>query len=374
MATLPLPDETLRKSVEAFQRCGTIAAASRELGISWDTLRNRLMRAEERNLTGEVSGKPLPIGERITGRSTLYDEQNNRVLEWVKTARDKVTEDAVDAIRAAFDSYKGLVPRTPAPKATSADLLTLYNIADHHLGLYSWADETGADYDLAIGADILRGSMTQLVDMAPPAETAVILNLGDFFHSDTNENRTLRSGHALDVDTRYAKVLQTGVDLLMECVQMALAKHKRVIVRCLPGNHDDHSALALSVALAAAFKKEPRIDVDTNPGRFWFHRHGKVMLAATHGDKTKLADMPGIMAATRPDDWGATLYRHSFSGHIHHQSRVEKHGAICETMPTLAAKDAYAASHGYSSNRSMIAISYHAEKGEFARSTVNVSL
>lgn len=366
-------------AIEAFQTLqrhgGNIEATRLELGCGWHTVKRRINAYWDRNLGGEQCGEPLPEGSRLKGVSTLYNAvTGEKMMEWVKTTRDKSTEDAVDAIRSAFDAYAGLVPRTPAPRVADADLLTVYNIADHHLGLYAWQEEAGADYDLAIGSDLLRSSMHQLVDMAPSSETAVILNLGDFFHSDTSENRTMRSGHSLDVDTRWAKVLQTGVDLLMECVQRALEKHKRVIVRCLPGNHDDHSALALSVALNAAFRKEPRIDVDTNPGRFWFHRFGKVLLAATHGDKTKLADMPGIMAAACSEDWGATKYRYGLSGHLHHQAKIEKHGAICEILPTLAAKDAYAAGHGYTSGRAMIAISYHVERGEIIRSTVNVGV
>lgn len=368
-------DDELRTTYATFMGCKeSIRATATQLDVARSTVRRHIRLARERNLDSVAQGGPLAVGERIKGRSSLYGPDGDLKAEWVKTIRDSDTENAVDAIKDAFDDYKGLFPKTPAPKTSNKDLLTVYNIADHHMGLYAWKEETGNDYDLDIGTNILRDSMRQLVEMSPPSETAVILNLGDFFHADNQENRTMRSGHALDVDTRYAKVLRTGVDLLVECVHTALQKHKNVVVRCLPGNHDDHAALALSVALANGFSKEKRVDIDINPGRFWFYRFGRVMLAATHGDKTKLADMPGIMAATNADDWGATEFRYSYSGHIHHQTRLEKHGAICETMPTLAAKDAYSADHGYSSNRAMIAITHHKERGEYLRHTVNVPL
>lgn len=368
-----LSNEELARTVEAVREHGSASKASIHLGMDRRAVDRRMISARERNLLGEVSGRELQPGERIIGVSTRYDADREFAGEWVKTKRDPATEGAIDAITAAFDQYTGQAGKIPAPKTAGGDLLTIYNIADHHLGLYAWGDETGNDYDLDIGANLLRATVRQLIEMAPASHTAVILNLGDFFHSDNQDNQTARSGHSLDVDTRFSKVLQTGVALMVECIQMALTKHKRVIVRCLPGNHDDHTALALSVALAAFFSKEKRLDIDTDPGRFWFHQFGKVLLAATHGDKTKLADMPGIMAATRHEDWGRSQYRYAFSGHIHHQTRVEKHGAICETMPTLAAKDAYSAGHGYTSNRAMISITYHKDRGEYLRHTVNVA-
>lgn len=374
MPARPLSNEVLLETLKAYNANGRdCQKTSVATGMPRSTIQSRIAMAHSRNLTGEVSGRELNPGERITGVSTLYGPDGSVNAEWVKTARDKIAENAMDAITASLDAYKGKFAKTPAPKAVNSDLLTLYNIADHHLGLYSWANETGSDYDLDIGSKLLRQTMHQLVDMAPPSETAVILNLGDFFHADNSDNQTSRSKHALDVDTRFAKVLQTGVNLLVECVHLALKKHKRVIIRCLPGNHDDHSALMLSIAIENAFSKEKRVEVDTDPGRFWYYLHGKTMLAATHGDKTKLLDLPGTMASKQPQEWGASEYRYAFSGHVHHQTKVEKHGAICETMPTLAAKDAWAASKGFSANRAMISITFDKNRGEYLRHTVNVA-
>src|SRR5262249_31968355 len=150
-----------------------------------------------------------------------------------------------------------------------------------------------------------------------PSDTAIILNLGDFFHSDSNENRTRRSGNPLDVDTRYAKVLHTGVALLCWVVDKALGRHNTVIVRNLQGNHDPYAALALTIAVDAYYRNEPRVKVDTSPAPYFFHRFGKVLIGATHGDMAKAEDMPGVMAGMVPEMWGLSQYRYVYCGHWH---------------------------------------------------------
>lgn len=315
----------------------------------------------------------LPDGFTVNATSTLIDAQGQVLQRWVKARRDAAGDIAVDAIRTVFDEYRGKAAVAPAPKKLQdADLLTVYNIADHHLGLYAWAAETGADYDLAIGERVLLDAMRSLVSQAPNSEVAIILQLGDFLHADNSENRTLRSGNVLDVDTRYAKVLQVGVKLMIECVEQALKRHSTVIVRNLPGNHDLHSALALSIALSCFFANNPRVTVDLDPSKFFFYRFGKVMIAATHGDTVKLPKFPGLMAAYQPAMWGATSYRYGYTGHIHHQRSVEENGAVCEAFRTLAGKDAFHHAGGYSSGRSMVAITHHRDRGEFLRSTVTI--
>jgi len=154
--------------------------------------------------------------------------------------------------------------------------------------------------------------------------------------------------------------------------ELALQKHEQVILRFLPGNHDPEAAQWIAIALSLFFEKNPRVTVDGDPSDFWFHRHGKVMLAANHGHKMKPEELPGVMASYRPDDWGKTKYRYGFSGHVHHIRAGEKHGAKWETFRTVSARDAYAHQHGYLSGRELVSITYHAERGERMRQTVSV--
>jgi hypothetical protein len=176
------------------------------------------------------------------------------------------------------------------------------------------------------------------------------------------------------VDSRYPKVLWSGIQTFRRAVLRALEKHKRVIVRFEPGNHDPEAKWALTIAMAAYFENEPRVEVDLTPGKFWYYRFGKVLIASTHGDTAKHQLLGGIMAADRPEDWGATRHRYWYTGHVHSSNVTELPGVLCESFRTLAAKDAYAAGHGYRAGRDMRAIVHHREHGEVERHRCDVGM
>jgi hypothetical protein len=223
--------------------------------------------------------------------------------------------------------------------------------------------------------DYYAQELFQQEELTGYLKTGVILNLGDFFHSDNDSNRTPKSGNILDVDGRYAKILRVGVDLIIHCVQLGLQKHEEILLRCLPGNHDPYACLALTVALAAFFHNNPRVKVDDDASAFFKYKFGKVLVTACHGDLIKHGDMPGFVAATWPQDWGATEFRYCYLGHVHHRSigGGERAGMQWETFQVLAPKDVWHKNSGYVSGRSMSAITHHKNHGEVMRHTVSVS-
>jgi hypothetical protein len=114
--------------------------------------------------------------------------------------------------------------------------------------------------------------------------------------------------------------------------------------------------------------------VDLSQSKFWFYRFGKVLLGATHGDTVKHDQLLGVMAADQAENWGQTKHRYFYTGHVHHQSVREYPGLICESFRTLAAKDAYAAGHGYRAGRDMVAIIHHREHGEVERHRCDIGM
>jgi hypothetical protein len=345
-----------------------IRQVSTQLGPKGETQKEWIKQGPQHGEAFEV-----PEGHSIKGVSALVSGDGRTIQQWVKTKAEN-SDHVIDALKETFAKYKGHAKPVPPPKHASRDLLTVYPIGDFHAGLYSWAAETGEDWDLDIAEKTLRGTMADLVSSAPASETGLVLSLGDFFHMDDASNRTPASGHALDVDTRRAKVLQVGVKLLIDCIELALAKHKKVIVRCLAGNHDPATTPALNIALWAFFNKNPRVSVDCSPSKFFYHQFGKVMIASTHGDMCKMADLPGVMASAQPEMWGASRFRYGYTGHIHHKSQIckEINGVICESFQVLPPADAWHAAVGYGAGRSMQAITHHRETGEKFRHIVSI--
>lgn len=369
------------RAVDAINEAKSLRGAAKILGLSYSSV-NKALRALEKKaaLQGYAPKHDMthtvPTPFVVKGMSTLYDDDGKQRLQWVKTQLDhsKVEEVLREFVEWLVKDAKGLAPAIPAPKHSDDDLLAVYPMGDPHFGMYAWAAETGDDFDTEIAERLTCAAIDRLVASAPAAHTALILELGDFFHADSSANVTPTHGFQLDVDTRWARVMQIGLRAMIYVVKRAAEKHQKVIVRIKKGNHDPHSSFALALALDAYFHENERITVDLSPASHWYFKFGKVLIGSTHGDLTKMKDMPGIMAADRPEDWGLTKFRYWYAGHIHHIEVKEFPGVIVEYFRTLAARDAYHSGHGYRAGRDMRCIVHHKEFGEVERHRCDVAM
>ncbi|WP_421991671.1 hypothetical protein [Roseococcus sp.] len=391
---------TIEEIVAVYERLGSVAATARELNVARSTLRDRLAAAnvslpaqgfEVANETktfdkhGELirqsirtkaapgAKHEIPEGHSVKGESALLDPKGNVVLKWVKTREDALGAGLVEAMTSAMEKFTGAAPLVAPPADARDDIHTLYPLADLHMGMYSWAAETGGDYDVEIASKRAKDAYRSLVSLAPRSRSCTLLNLGDFFHANDQKNVTPGHGHQLDVDGRHARVLEAGADLLLEVIGMLLEHHYDVEFVCLAGNHDPTVADALRVAMRLYYRGHGRVTVDGSPAIAWYKRFGTNLIGATHGHTIKQADLPGMMAFDRAVDWGKTKHRQFFTAHIHHERAVEKAGVRVESFQTLASRDAYAAAGGWRSGQSIQAITLHHERGEIARSRVNVN-
>jgi hypothetical protein len=312
----------------------------------------------------------------VKGISSLYDGEGNLKAQWIKSNvnKDRQFQQMKEAVQDWAENLRDRAPLTIAPKSSEKELLAVYPMGDPHFGLYAYAQESGEDFDLKVAEEVTCKAIDRLVTSAPAAGTGLLLNLGDAFHADDSTNQTPASGNPLDVDTRFAKVAQVGLRALVHCVHRLLEKHENVVVWNMVGNHDPHSALWLSLCMDAFFNSEPRVTIDLSPSLYKFYRFGKVLLGAHHGHGAKSNDLPLLMAADRPEDWGQTEFRHWLCGHIHHWTAKEHPGVVVETFRTLAAKDAWHAGKGYRSRRDMNCIVYHMNFGEIHRIRCDIAM
>jgi len=373
--------ETQKQYFEAVREHGSIRAASRALGVAYSTINGCMKALERRAAVGGYAPEfglntPQPSPFSIKGTSTLYDEAGEKKLQWVKT---KVNDEQSEAIIREFVEHlvkdaKGLSKHVSPPKYSNDDLLAVYPLGDPHFGLYAWAAEAGEDFDTSTAESVTKGAIDRLVNSAPPAGTAIVLPLGDLLHADDTSNATPRNKNALDIDTRWAKVMMASLKALKHAIYRALEKHQRVIVRVVGGNHDPHSSYAIAMCLAEYFDNNERVTVDLSPSLFWYYRFGKVLLGSTHGDKAKGADLLGVMASDRAEDWGETKFRYWYCGHIHHVLKREYPGVVVEAFRTLAAADAWTAGMGYRTGRDMYCIVHHRDYGEIERHRCDITM
>lgn len=364
----------------AVRQHKTMYRAAKAMGVNERVLATSIQRLRQKAALQGHSPKhdmvhTVPDGFKVRGVSTYYGEDGKPKGQWVKSSSDDESRERMlrEFAETLAESVKGLAPITKPPKAGHEDLLCVVPMGDPHFGMYAWAADSGADFDLAIAERLTCAAIDRLVASGPAAGAALLLNLGDHFHADNQRNQT-QSGHQLDVDGRWAKVQKVGLMAMIHCIKRLLEKYPKVIFRINKGNHDGHSSYALALMLSCYFHNEPRVEIDLSPAVAWYFRFGKVLIGSTHGDTIKGKDMLSVMAADRPEDWGATKHRHWYVGHVHHHDSKEYHGGTVEYFRTLAARDAWHQGQGYRSGRDMCLIVHHREHGEVERHRCDIGM
>jgi hypothetical protein len=400
------------ETVKALVEYGTIAKASVALDVTRGCFEGRLREAKRRGVgadllaampprlvlkgqsilrdrDGNVTGRwdktklegrdpedvvQLPDPKKIVKVSTLYDQQGKVSQQWVAEKPEDAQREALWMAFAAklADDIKPAKPIAKPKGHAHSDLLAVYPVGDHHVGMLAWDKETGGDsYDLKTAEGILRDASRRLIDTCPPSEQALIAFLGDFFHYDSYASVTPTHKNLLDADGRYPKMVDVGVRMIRHMITAALERHQSVRVIFEKGNHDPATAAAVTVFLSHLYENEPRVSIDHSPRWFHYYEFGCVLLGTHHGDKVKKDKLLAVMATDQSEAWGRTDYRLMMIGHGHHEDRTEYPGGFVEMFGVLASSDAYAASAGYRSRRQMQALVFHRQHGLVARHVVN---
>lgn len=390
MPTQPLSDAQAQSAVDAYEQnsCNGHRAA-KSLGIAESTFRGWLKTARQRGMGTAIEKAqtvqgynpehglthPIPSPMQLNKTTTLYDKDGNIERQWVmaKMSDIQLQKHIETVIATLAKSIEGLSPLVKRPKQASNKLLCAYVMGDPHFGMHADAAESGDDFDLDIAKDTAIKAVDRLISSAPDAKIGLLLPVGDTVHADNKANTTT-GGTYLDVAARFHRVLEVTIEAYRHIVLRMLEKHPMVIVRFVGGNHDENSHLALAWAIKAYFSNNKRVVVDLDPSAFWYYKFGKVLIASTHGDKTKQENLLGVMVCDKPQWVGETEHRYFYTGHIHHQTVKEFSGLTCESFQTLAPKDAWHSAKGYRSGRSMLCIVHHEEHGEIERHRCGIGM
>lgn len=338
----------------------------------------RLGLLEERQQEGYQIA--VPEGFKVYQQTThvqVTDESGVVKNIWHRSAPPE-QQKSWDAWVKAIESYtqENLKPVKPvkSPVRSVADLLNLYVITDFHMGMLAYAPETGDDWDTNIAKNVLINAIKEMAERSPDAEEGLFCELGDFLHFDSLESITPTSGHLLDSDTRYDRLVDVTLSTMIECVDILARKHKKLKVVIAEGNHNLSGSVWVRKALKQVYKNNKRITIDDTCFPYYAHLHGEIMLGFHHGHKVKNKSLPALFASEPRyrDMWGKASYTYIHTGHTHQkeQDSSEYGGAIVERHQTLTSRDAYAARGGWVSKRAANQITYHQKKGEIGRVVV----
>ena len=349
-------------------------AIARHVGVTENSVRQRLTGARKHaEADGAIQGAMSSVGMQDAGPLHSGWIKSEGASLYFQMPKDKSANvNVTEIVREAFEGIPACPP-IPNPREFSEGLLTVYPIFDAHIGMRASSHESGEDMDNDMAEKRITNGIGQCVASSPASEQAVVLIGGDALHANDQTAMTPKSKHVLDVASSFADAVDVAIRTFAACVEMAAAKHKSVIVSVIQGNHDRDAYLSILYALRERYRDNPRIEVQRKGGEFFVMEWGRVMLASHHGDKAKAERLVMHMADEWAEMWGRTRYRFYFTGHMHHSKMQDIGGVQVEQMRAAAPRDAYAASHSYSSRSELQAIIYHKDSGEVSRVKVALS-
>lgn len=369
----PLQLEYLR----SVNHHGSASKAAKQFGVGKTAINGALDRLRRHAASQGYSPdhnmtRPVPDGFKVARISTNYDSSGQVAQQWVIGMPDKERQEEI--IREAYAAMASDLPRQAPiapPSSTAANLANVYTLTDSHVGMLAWEKENlEGNWDLSIAERTLIGCFEHMVRSSPAAGVGIVAQLGDFLHSDGLAAVTPTSGHLLEQDGRFPKVVRAAIRILRHVVNFALEHHERVIVLMAEGNHDLASSVWLRAMFQALYENEPRVQVIDSELPYYVYQHGATMIAWHHGHLKKNDQLPILFASQFPRVWGDTVKRYAHCGHRHHVEEKEHSGMTVVQHSTLAARDAYASRGGWMSERQCTAITYHTQWGQVARNTV----
>lgn len=310
---------------------------------------------------------------RHSALSTLVKYQNEEgvVLEWIKTPAAKQEKNR-DVYREIIDALRDDIPKAKPVKAVerkrATELVNCYVLTDYHLGMKAWHEENrGDDWDTRIAENLLVDWFSAAIHASPKAETAILAQLGDFLHWDGMDAVTPASGHLLDADTRFQKIVRVAIRALRRVISMLLEKYQLVHIIMAEGNHDPASSVWLREMFAAFYESEPRITVELSPDPYYCFEFGSTSLFFHHGHKKKVDSVDSGFVGKFREVFGRTKHSYAHMGHYHHIHVKETNLMVVEQHRTLASADAYASRGAWLSGRDAKCITYHRDFGEVGR-------
>jgi len=303
----------------------------------------------------------------VTDRATThvrFDKDGKEVRNiWYKEKFPNSNIDIIiDALKERIPvNMSNIAPPTKFEKNTMLEI----NLADMHIGVMCWKEETGdRNFNLGIAKTLYLQSVRETLERTGKVGLIRLVLLGDITHSDGLEAFTPESHHVLDVDSRWDKILKSTIDIIVSAVELSSSYAKKVEVYTLRGNHDKNASIGLRHILGAYFRSSKNITIDMSPSKMRCCVFGSSASAYVHGDRTNINRVASDLLTwiARNDVVGVRDF-YVTQGHLHKEEVHDVNGVRCEIMPTLMAKDAFASCGNWSSKRALISRIFDKERG-----------
>lgn len=302
-----------------------------------ETLATSVLKAKEQRVLVKAQKRRLKRHE-----ATLDNE------DWVRSfIKDLIT---------SLPEYKDAVAKPIKKKHKSSNYVAVLGLTDLHIG------KRGVDgFNSEIASKRAINTVTEASNKANTMwgepEYWVLTIGSDMLHVD-NYQGTTQKGTPMDTDVDAVDMMAIAYRTVERLV-LHLQNTAPVKVVAMTGNHDRMLSALLGMMIGARFHHDPDIEVVDGSRGSAYIRYGKSLLGFNHGDSIKAHNLPSVMSAERPKDWGECNGNWEwFCGHLHSLIlRVSEHnGCRVWTMPALSGTDRWHKLNGYSLNRKQLAM------------------
>lgn len=252
--------------------------------------------------------------------------------------------------------HKAAKPKKKKRSSATKSYIAVLGLTDLHIG------KRGIDgFNSQVAADRAIRTVTEAAksasDMWGTPDYFVITCGSDMLHVD-NYQGTTQKGTPMDTDVDAVDMMSIAYRT-MEYLVLHLQSYAPVKVVAMTGNHDRMLSALLGMMIDARFHDDDSIEVLDGSRGSAYIRYGDSLLGFNHGDSIKPHNLPSVMSAERPKDWGECDGNWEwFCGHLHSLIlRVSEHnGCRVWTMPALSGTDRWHKLNGYSLNRKQLAM------------------
>ena len=277
-----------------------------------------------------------------------------QVKVWLRRKQATSLEQALEALLVRTPASKPVVRKPAKREGKRMVEVALYDL---HFGLLAWEPETGEDYDVTLARKVTDDAVAQIAERTRRLgiERYLFPIGNDLFHVNDPSGLTPMHRNRLDVDSRLPRIIEEAGLALHDAVSLLLpiAPVKFIWV---PGNHDPQTSWWMLRELAAYYRNDERVTVDTSPKPRKVERYGVNLIWFVHGcdlaAKNEKA-LPGLFASEAAELWEPGQYREIHRGHTHKKQElwftgVETYGGVVvRTIPSLVGTDAWHFGKGF---------------------------
>lgn len=199
--------------------------------------------------------------------------------------------------------------------------LAVVNLYDAHLDKLPVKSTCGVESTLEQNVEVFLRTVDRIcVELVKNNVDEIVFPVGnDLFHTNGFNSQT-KKGTQIEYYGSPEDNYYVVCDAITEAVtRLAVVAKNKVKVIMVKGNHDEDKITVLGYWLERMFKGT-NVEVDFLRKQRKYIKFGENLIGFAHGDKekSKIAQLPLIMATEAKELWGTTTHRKMYLGDLHH--------------------------------------------------------